>query len=151
MTDELDQFLDPREAGADDHADAQVTIVCDLLLFDYDGDLYAVPATSVDSVVAWKAPAPVPGTDARVLGVVQDRGRIVIVMAHPTGEARPPGTGPPSRIVICETPRGHVGVPAKATTAVEPVSLSSEPTPGSTYDSARGPFLYLEPSRYSTT
>ena len=88
MADELEQFLDPHECNAGAQGQAQVAIVCDLLLFDYDGDLYAIPAASVDSVVAWKAPAPVAGTDTRVRGVVQDRGRIVVVMGHPTGEAR---------------------------------------------------------------
>ena len=151
MADELEQFLDPRESRTDAQLQAQVTIACDLLLFDYAGDLYAIPASSVDSVVAWKAPAPVPGTDARVRGVVQDRGRIVIVMGHPTGEARPTGTDPPNRIVICNTPRGHVGVPATSTTAVESISLSCEPTPGTVYDSARGPFLYLQPLGYLTS
>ena len=151
MADELEQFLDPHECNAGAQGQAQVAIVCDLLLFDYDGDLYAIPAASVDSVVAWKAPAPVAGTDTRVRGVVQDRGRIVVVMGHPTGEARSTGTDPPNRIVICDTPRGHLGVPATSTTAVESVSLSCEPTPGSVYDSARGPFLYLEPSRYVTS
>lgn len=147
MSDELNQFLDPAEA-VDVQTETQINVLCEVLMFDYEGDLYAVPATCVDSVVAWKAPAPVPGTDARIRGVVQDRGRVVIVMTHPTGEVRPIPVNQPNRIVICDTPRGHLGVPATATTAVEPVSLPGEPTSGSVYDSSRGPFRYLEPSRY---
>ena len=131
MTDELSPFLDPRESMGEDVSDAEVSFAADVLLFDYGGDLFAVPAQTVDSVVAWKAPAPVPGNDARVRGVVQDRGRIVVVMAHPTGQARPEAPGEPKRIVICETPRGHVGVPATTTAAVESLSLPSEPASGS--------------------
>jgi chemotaxis signal transduction protein len=149
MTDELKPFLDPRESAGSDLAEAETSFVADVLLFDYEGDLFAVPAETVDSVVAWKAPAPVPGNDGRVRGVVQDRGRIVVVMAHPTGQARPQASNEPKRIVICETSRGHVGVPATTTAAVESVSLPTEPTPGSVYDSKRGPFLYLNPSGYS--
>jgi hypothetical protein len=90
----------------------------------------------------------VPGNDTRVRGVVQDRGRVVVVMAHPTGQSRPQAPGDPKRIVICETPRGHVGVPATTTAAVESLNLPVEPTSGSVYDSERGPFVYLDPSSY---
>jgi hypothetical protein len=148
VTDELFEFLD--QAGTPGAAEPgqRQTVVRDLLLFEYAGYSFAVPAECVDSVVPWKAPATVPGADPRVRGVIQDRGRIVVVMAHPTGQEGAAGGVDGARIIICTTPRGHVGLPAAATNAVGPVELPAEPTPYSVHDGLRGPFTYLDPTKY---
>jgi hypothetical protein len=147
-TDELSEFLDPEAGGGDSGNDLRQAVVRDLLLFEYGGHSFAVLAERVDSVVPWKEPALVPGADARVRGVIQDRGRIVVVMAHPTGQQGSTGEVEASRIIICATPRGHVGLPASVTNNVGPVELSLEPTPYSVHDSPRGPFTFVDPMPY---
>ena len=148
VSDELSEFLDPEEGhGASDQQQRR-TVIRDLLLFEYGGHSFAVLAERVDSVVPWKAPAPVPGADARVGGVIQDRGRIVVVMAHPTGQLGPAGKADASRIIICTMPRGYVGLPASTTNTVGPVELSAEPTPHSVHDGPHGPFTFVDPTPY---
>jgi hypothetical protein len=80
--------------------------------------------------------------------VIQDRGRIVVVMAHPAGV--PPGPNPPEgkRIVVCNTARGHIGLPATSARAVGTFSLTAEPTPSSVHDSPMGAFTFLDPFDY---
>ena len=146
--DELEQFLGSDETEAREK-ELRSTILRDLLLFEYAGDRYAIAAANIESVVPWKAPVPVPGADARVGGVIQDRGRIVVVMTHPTGRPDAKAQGEPRRVIICATPRGRVGLPASTTDAVAAVPLLSEPAAFSVHDSKIGPFTYLDPKAYT--
>lgn len=145
---ELDQFLGSDETETTE-MERRATVLRDLLLFEYAGDRYAIAAANIESVVPWKDPVPIPGADARVGGVIQDRGRIVVVMAHPTGRADAKAGGDPRRVVICTTPRGRVGLPASTTDAVAAVPLLSEPAAFSVHDSKIGPFTYLDPTGYT--
>jgi chemotaxis signal transduction protein len=149
MSDELNEFVEPIATCSPEQDRSKATVVRELLVFAYEDDVYAVPASGVEGVVPWKTPTPVPGGESRVHGVIQDRGRIVVVMAHPTGQANADQRTEARRIIICSTPRGHVGLPATTTNAVGPVELPSEPSAASVYDSDMGPFTYLDPSRYS--
>ena len=146
MLDELSEFGDWELPASTAEERAKTSVVCDLLLFEYGGFLFAVPAGSVDAVVPWKTPAPVPGGDAQVGGVIQDRGRIVVVLAHPSGQHGELATAEAKRIVICTTARGLVGLPASTTNTIGPVELPAEPTPSTVYDSPSGPFTYLDPN-----
>jgi hypothetical protein len=145
---ELEEFLDPDQALGAAAELANVGVSRDLLLFEYESDLYGITATCVVGVVPWKVPAVVPGVDMRVQGVIQDRGRIVVVMAHPAARAGARPSQEPTRIVVCATARGHIGLPAMTTRSVGKVEIVSEPVPLSVYESESGPFIYLDPSRY---
>jgi chemotaxis signal transduction protein len=147
MDEELAEFI-AADAELGTTVEARATIVRDLLVFRYLDDLYAIPAGCVESVIPWRAPVPMPGVDRRVLGVIQDRGRIVVLMAHPTGRGDRAVATESKRIVICATPRGNVGLPATSTSAVGPVELTAEPTPFALHDSSLGPFTYLDPTLY---
>jgi chemotaxis signal transduction protein len=118
-----------------------------LLLFEFGQDRFGVDANCVDGVVPWKLPARIPGADPRVRGVLQDRGRIVVLMAHPAGLQRV-GFTDGKRIVVCATPRGHIGLPATATSSVGGVELLTAPTPLSIHDGPQGAFTYLDPLAY---
>jgi chemotaxis signal transduction protein len=146
----LDVFIDEEASLAKASQANAVTFERDLLVFEFGRDRFAVEARRVESVVPWKPPSRIPGTDSRVHGVIQDRGRIVVVMAHPAGIT--PGPNPPDgkRIVVCSTARGHIGLPATTARAVGAFSLRVEPTPLSVHDSPLGAFTYLDPFDYGT-
>lgn len=146
----LDVFIDA-EAHHSQAERASLGIPRDLLVFEYGRDRFAVEARRVESVVPWKAPSRIPGTDARVHGVIQDRGRIVVVMAHPAGVT--PGPNPPEGklIVVCSSSRGHVGLPATSARTVGNFSLASEPSQLSVHDSTFGAFTYVDPFDYGAT
>jgi chemotaxis signal transduction protein len=149
MSDELEAFQDV--APGQDQPNTQLQrVVRELLVFEYSGDAYAVLASCVAGVVPWKAPARVPGADRKVAGVIQDRGRIVVLMAHPTGRQCESLTDA-KRVVVCVTNRGYIGLPASVTRSVGPVELDAEPGAFSVHDSARGPFTYLDPTAYAVT
>lgn len=88
-----------------------------------------------------------PGAETRVRGVIQDRGRIVVLIAHPAGRPTD-GRGESKRIIICNTSRGYVGVPASVTNTVEGIELQSEPSALTIHDSAHGPFMFLDAERW---
>lgn len=144
----LDVFIDHDAVELAGRQTKAANVQRDLLVFEFGRDRFAVEARRVESVVPWKPPSRIPGADARVQGVIQDRGRIVVVMAHPAGVT--PGPNPPEgkRIVVCNTARGHIGLPATNARAVGAFSLSVEPTPLSVHDSPLGAFTYLEPFDY---
>lgn len=146
MDSELEQFLSDDSAALG--AEHTSSIVRDLLLFEYEGERYGLLAATVDAVVPWRRPAALPGAEMRVLGVIQDRGRIVVLIAHPVGRPTD-GRGEGKRIIICNTGRGYVGVPASVTNTVAGVELQSEPTPLSIHDSPYGPFTFLEAERWA--
>lgn len=91
------------------------------LVFAHGEVLYAVDAVRVDAVIPWRDPMPLPGVDAAIQGVIQDRGRVVTVLGDPEGRRDPPPAARPARIVVCTTRRGLIGLPASATRAVGPV------------------------------
>jgi chemotaxis signal transduction protein len=148
VTDEvLNDFIDA-EASERSVDVRESRVVRELLVFEFGQDRFAVDATCVEGVVPWKAPSRIPGADSRVRGVIQDRGRIVVLMAHPAGLQKA-STTDGKRIVVCSTPRGHIGLPATATTSVGAVELLTVPTPLSIHDSKLGAFTYLDPIGYS--
>ncbi|MCB9596743.1 MAG: chemotaxis protein CheW [Sandaracinaceae bacterium] len=126
--------------------DAEVETTCerDLLLFEHGGVAYAVPASSVDVVVAWNPPAPLPASVPGFAGVLQDRGRVVAILTSPLARPRA-GETEERRIVICSTRRGFIGLPCVRTSDVGPVRLAAAPVPGEVVDSSRGPVVFVDP------
>lgn len=116
----------------------------ELLLFEHGGVTYGVAAAAVDVVVAWQKPTPLPASLPGFAGVVQDRGRVVAVLATPMGRVQKE-LGSEQRLVICNTARGFLGLPCGSTRAVGPVVLAQPPIAGDTVDSSAGPFVYIDP------
>jgi photosystem II stability/assembly factor-like uncharacterized protein len=75
--------------------------------------------------------------------VVQDGGRIVVVLKHPAGIPLPPKEAP-SRIVVCDTRKGPVGLPAMETRAVTSVLVEGVPTGGDLLETTDGVATYLD-------
>lgn len=146
MTHEHRVADDADEPDALDESPSKPRVYRDLLLFEYGRALFAVPASGVEGVIPFRRPVSVPGIDSRVQGVIQDRGRIIMVLAHPAGRVGVVESATtPTRIVICSTARGLVGLPALATRAVGRVELDAEPSVNSVCESNHGSFTYLEP------
>ncbi|MEO1175523.1 MAG: chemotaxis protein CheW, partial [Myxococcota bacterium] len=54
-----------------------------LLVFAIDSQFFAINAASVVSVIGWREPVALPGSHSTIRGVIQDRGRVVVVIEHP--------------------------------------------------------------------
>jgi chemotaxis signal transduction protein len=119
-------------------------VAIDLLMFEHGGEAYAVPAASVEGVIPWRNPAPVPGAAPHVRGVVQDRGRIVTVLCHPTGRNLD-SRDEPRRIILCRTPEGLIGLPASITRAVTPATFAMEPKLYGVYAGRDGAYTFVAP------
>lgn len=143
MPDELDAF---RDEAADAAAASAPVEQRELLLFELDGAVFGVLARDVSNVITWRAPAPIPQAGAHVLGLVQDAGRIVVVVRHPSASTAAAPTKP-TRIVICETRHGLLGLPATTARTVENVSLPHAPAHGELFESPAGAAVYVEPER----
>ena len=141
--DRLEAFRGEDNAGTSDEA---ASFGRTLLVFRLGPHLVGVDADSVDSVIGWKDPAPLPGGSNRFLGVVQDRGRIVAVTKDAL-ETRLE-LSDCRRLVVCRSGRGLVAFPATETDAVEEVSFPVEPLPGRTEESTRGPITLIDPTAY---
>jgi chemotaxis signal transduction protein len=146
MNGELDAFAsDTVEARGPESAD-DGRVVIDVLMFELAGEAYAVPAATVEGVVPWRNPAPVPGASSHVRGVIQDRGRIVAVLRHPTGRDVEPKEEP-RRMILCMTPEGLVGLPASVTRAVTQADYPGEPKLHAVYASKDGAYTFVAPHR----
>lgn len=140
--DQLRAFRD--ETGGENEApEGPPRTPFDLLTFRYQNNLLAVRAHQVSRVIGWRAPFPVPGGAAAVAGVVQDGGRIVVVLHHPAGIALPPRE-PPARIVVCDTKKGPIGLPAMETRSVGAVPLPAPPAGGDLLETEDGVATFLD-------
>jgi chemotaxis signal transduction protein len=114
-------------------------VSAELLVIEQGPRVLAIEAHAVDSVVPWSVPAPLPRTSQVVLGVVQDRGRLVAVR-------RPEGfVESAQRIVLCVTGRGLVGIPATNTRSVGMVRLRGPVRYGEEVESDQGTLTILDP------
>jgi len=121
-------------------------LVLDLLMFEHGAEAYAVPAAAVEGVIPWRNPAPVPGVSSQVRGVIQDRGRVVTVLRHPTGRDLH-ASEEPRRIILCATPEGLVGLPASVTRAVTSATFEVEPQLYAVYCGRDGSYTFVAPQR----
>lgn len=131
FTQDEDQSADKREVEG-----SEVT----LLLFSQGDALLAVEAQRVDSIIPWRAPAPLPMASAAVAGVVQDRGRVIAVRRLTVEGATP------QRIIVCTTDEGLIGIPATTTRAIGPVVLRPSLVFGAPTDSSEGVLTVLDPA-----
>ena len=143
MPDELEAF---RDDAADADATRAVLEHRELLLFELDGVSFGVLARDVSNVITWRPPAPIPQAGPQVLGLVQDAGRIVVVVRHPSASSTAAPTKP-TRLVICETRHGLVGLPATTARNVENLALARAPVHGELFESPGGAAVYVEPER----
>lgn len=144
--DELEAFRSEEDAAQD----AAVRYVRDLLLFDFGGRRFGIDVKAVDSVVPWQRPRPIPRSSTAVHGVIQDQGRIIVVLSGPLGVAEEVGSDA-ARIVVCTTARGLIGVPATTTEHIGRCELNEEPAAGKVIDSERGALTYLDPAVLAQT
>jgi chemotaxis signal transduction protein len=133
---------DPNALQGDDSdgpAEQAELVSAELLVIEQGARVLAIEAHAVDSVVPWSVPAPLPRTSPLVLGVVQDRGRLVAVR-------RPEGfVESAQRIVLCVTGRGLVGIPATNTRSVGMVRLRGPVRYGKQVESDQGALTILDP------
>jgi chemotaxis signal transduction protein len=115
----------------------------ELLTFRFQSNLLAVRAHQVSRVIGWRTPFAVPGGAAAVAGVVQDGGRIIVVLHHPAGIALPPKERP-ARIVVCDTRKGPIGLPAMETRAVGAVIVEGTPAAGDLLETEDGVATFLD-------
>ncbi|HEX6274819.1 MAG TPA: chemotaxis protein CheW [Polyangiaceae bacterium] len=146
MNGELDAFASDAVEARGPESAGEGRVVIDILMFELADEAYAVPAAAVEGVVPWRDPAPVPGASSHVRGVIQDRGRIVAVLRHPTGR-NVEANGEPRRMILCSTPEGLVGLPASVTRAVTQAEYSGEPKLHAVYASKEGAYTFVAPHR----
>jgi chemotaxis signal transduction protein len=111
------------ELSAFEHDDGEVLekradeSECELLVIEQGELVLGLLAEHVDSVVPWSSPAALPKASPWVLGIIQDRGRLVAVRRP----QRP--IGPAQRVVLCTTSKGLVGIPATGTRSIGTVRV----------------------------
>jgi chemotaxis signal transduction protein len=127
--DELEAFeSDSAEAQATDEQGVEVTLV----VIAQGALQLGVEAHCVESVVPWQTPAALPQVSPWVLGVIQDRGRLVAVR-RPEQD-----TKQFTRVVLCTTSRGLIGLPATETRSIGNVRLRDALRHGVPLDSSVG-------------
>ena len=133
---------DPSAFGTDDPADPFAEadgVEAELLVIEQGELLLAIEARAVDSVIPWVTPAFLPRSSHLLLGVVQDRGRLVAVR-------KPEGlVDTAQRIVLCVTGRGLVGIPATHTRSVGVVRLRAAVRYGQAVESDQGELTVIDP------
>lgn len=117
-----------------------------ILVFRFADASFAVEARAVEAVIVWRKPTPLPQSDPWLDGVLQERGRIVSVLAHPTAGAKPSAVEV-SRVVVCPTSRGLVGLPATMTETVDSVMFSELPVHAVAVDTTVGIVTYVDPEQ----
>lgn len=114
-------------------------------MFELGPTAFVVDASHVDTVIGWREPIPVPRAGTPLRGVIQDRGRIVAVLVHPTGTSGVATDAQPLRIVVCNTTHGHVGLPATSARTIGSVQLRGQVAAGGVVDSTAGLLTLVDP------
>jgi chemotaxis signal transduction protein len=123
-----------------------------LLVFQYGEASFVIRAEKVETVIQWREPVPLPHSRYQLAGVIQDRGRVVAVLSHPSGaEGASSGSERPSRILVCRTSQGHIGIPADTTQSIGQVTVDSLPASGAVVDTAAGPMTYVDPEHIASS
>ncbi|WP_437318250.1 chemotaxis protein CheW [Sorangium sp. So ce385] len=141
MSDALTQvhaLLDLRDDSPDKGPRERAAV--DLLLFELGPVTFALRAQQVEEVIAWRTPLPLPRADPRVMGILQDRGRIIVIVSAPLAEPE----AAPLRIVVCRTQRGYLGLPAGKTRCVAAVKVFGELAPKAVVDTSEGVVTFLD-------
>jgi chemotaxis signal transduction protein len=110
----------------------------ELLVIEQGELVLGIPAKVVDSVVPWTSPAALPRTSPWVLGIIQDRGRLVAVRKAEKD------MGAPQRIVLCVTSKGLVGIPATNTRSIGSVRVLGVLRHGQPVDTDHGALTILD-------
>jgi hypothetical protein len=77
------------------------------------------------------------------MGIIQDRGRIIVVLAKPAaGES-----GRILRLVVCRTQRGYLGFCADGTRCVASARVYGNLTPDTVLDTSEGVVTFLDPEQ----
>ena len=134
--DDLHAFGSEREEAA---KQARRGDTVELLVITQGALLLAIEATHVESVVSFQTPAVLPQASPWVSGIIQDRGRLVAVRKT---EHECPQV---SRIVLCNTSRGLIGIPASETRSIGQVCLSGPVGFFTPIDSDVGALTILDP------
>jgi chemotaxis signal transduction protein len=137
VSDELDAFREAAVATAQ----ASAHTALDVLILEQGAMVLAVLAIGVDSVIPWQTPEPLPLSADEVLGVVQDRGRLVIVQRYRAVAERP------SRLVVCRTKGGLVGLAATATRMVGAITIQGALQIDAPVHTSAGPLTIIDPER----
>jgi chemotaxis signal transduction protein len=110
----------------------------ELLVLTQGSLLLAIAAIAVDSVVAWIEPVAIPEASARVLGIVQDRGRLVAVTRPLDPNAKS------HRLIVCGSTLGLVGIPATNTRSIGAVALRGPHVVGQPVSTELGSLTVLD-------
>lgn len=116
----------------------------EVLLFRHEGALFAIPVASVDAIIGWRAPVEVPAGASGLAGLVQHEGRVVAV-AHGVGRHADPRGRVPSRIIVCPTRYGLVGLPATSTVGVTSLAVGVVVKGAPTVETDDGVAVVVEP------
>ena len=116
----------------------------DVLVFTHDGALFAVPVARVDAIIGWRAPIEVPAAAPALAGLVQHEGRVVAVARNADGGSQQRGRVP-TRIILCPTRLGVVGLPATSTVGVKSLALGAVVEGAVTVDTEDGPAVVVAP------
>jgi chemotaxis signal transduction protein len=96
----------------------------EVFVFHHDALLFALPVALVDAIIDWRAPVEVPASLPVLAGLVQHEGRVVAVARSPSG-ATAASARRPTRIVVCATQHGLIGLPATSTIGVTSLALGT--------------------------
>lgn len=122
-----------------DSMDQRTTDIA-LVIFHLGDELYALPTAETREVVTYQRPRRLPGADPWVQGVINLRGEIIPVcdLAAALGLQQRCSNG---RIVVCDSPRGGVGLSVDDVRAVMTIPRNEiEPIPSLDHPAMHGLF-----------
>jgi chemotaxis signal transduction protein len=118
----------------------------EVFVFHHDELLFALPVALVDAIIDWRAPVEVPASLPVLAGLVQHEGRVVTVARSPSG-ATAASARRPTRIVVCATQHGLIGLPATSTIGVTSLALGTSLDGESAVETIDGRARLVSPER----
>ena len=124
---ELDAFI--HRDSTDDTDDETSQDVLSVVTFSFGGARYVLAAEQAVCIIPMRPLTRLPGAHAGFAGAIQDRGRVIALLAHPLAV---PGTHPAGvRVIVCSGARGLIGLPVASLDGLQELRIVGAPEHGS--------------------
>lgn len=122
---ELDAFIE-RDVGTTQESSAAQALP--VLMFSFAGAHYLLSAEQAVGIIPMRPLTRLPGAHVGLAGAIQDRGRVIALLAHPLAAAgvQPAGV----RVVVCRGERGLLGVPVASLDGLHELRVGATPEHG---------------------
>jgi chemotaxis signal transduction protein len=96
-----------------------------VIVFTFDDSSYVLAADQAVAIIPMRPATRLPGAHSGFAGAIQDRGRVIALLAHPLAVAGSHSAA--VRVIVCQAERGLLGIPVTTLAGLRELRVKGEP------------------------